>query len=296
MIDSRALIWKFQEALDGRWGYIYGKTHEMWSDAKQAAYAREYAGDPDRANSVKYGGKWAGHWVTDCSGLFAWAFKQLGGTIAHGSNSIWDKYCSDKGTLKGGDRTDGNPLRPGTAVFTSSGEKHNHIGLYIGNGLVIEAQGAQAGVVTSLISNKKWTHWGELKGVAYEEEENEHMDNATVVLPVGKSGSTVNMRKGPGTNYDIIARVPVGQTVDVVGDLGDWCQIGYKGDVGWMQSNYLEYAGQADETDRDAMTDEQMARIDAALRVIEQANDTISKATVQLMEATETIGGIVGRG
>ena len=35
---------------------------------------------------------------------------------------------------------------PGTALFTGSEGSHGHVGLYIGNGEVIEAQGTKAGV------------------------------------------------------------------------------------------------------------------------------------------------------
>ena len=39
--------------------------------------------------------------------------------------------------------------------------------LYIGGNDVIEAQGTKAGVIKSKADNKKWTWWGELKGVDY---------------------------------------------------------------------------------------------------------------------------------
>ena len=273
------LIHIFQQALAENWGYIYGKTHEMWSEQKQAAYAKEYAGDPDRENSVLYGGRWADHWVTDCSGLFAWGFHQLGGKIAHGSNSIWNGYCSEKGLLSGGRRKDGKPLLPGTAVFTSSGEKHNHIGLFIGYGKVIEAQGAQAGVVTSKITNKKWTHWGELKGIQYDESGGVEM-YATVVLPTGATGTTVNMRASTAMRDGspagaLIDRVPVGATVEVLSDQGTWCQIGYNGLVGYMMSNYLEYTGQGGESGGDVVTVAERLTIETALNEIDKQMEII---------------------
>lgn len=167
VISTEALIAKFQQALNERWGYIYGIKHEMWSTAKQAAYVRAHDGDPDRQLSCDIGGKWAGHWVTDCSGLFSWAFEQLGGYMYHGSNTMYNKYCTDKGKLKAGRRTDGKELLPGTAVFVWNGKTYSHVGLYIGNNTVIEAMGTKNGVTTTKVTNSKWTHWGELKGVAY---------------------------------------------------------------------------------------------------------------------------------
>ena len=285
MIRAAVLIAKFYDSLG--WGYIYGCTHEMWSEAKQREYEHKYSDDPDRQNSCKYGGKWVGRWVTDCSGLFHYWVSQLGGKIAHGSNSIWDNYCTDKGELRNGSRTDGKPLIPGTAVFTSSGERHNHIGLYVGGGLVIEAQGAQAGVVTSVVTNKKWTHWGELKGVSYEEGGEKTM-TATVVLPAGKSGRTVNMREKPSTSSPIEKQVPVGSEVDLYEDQGQWCRIGYKGQTGYMMSDYLEY-GQQDETGGADLTPEELEKIEKSLSGIEQALQAIA-------EWTDDIGRIVGRG
>ena len=39
----------------------------------------------------------------------------------------------------GGKRTDGQPLKPGTAVFLTKGSDRHHVGLYVGDGKVIEA-------------------------------------------------------------------------------------------------------------------------------------------------------------
>ena len=176
-IKPDALIAKFQEALNDKTGYIYGVTHEKWTAEKQAAYVNAFSNDPDRKNSCKYGGKWAGHWVADCSGLFSWAFKQLGGTMYHGSNTMYKSYCTEKGTLSNGKRTDGMELKPGTALFTGTENDHGHVGLYIGNGKTIEAKGTQAGVIEGRADDKKWTFWGELKGVDYGNAGNAGNDN-----------------------------------------------------------------------------------------------------------------------
>ena len=159
MINPSDLISKFQYALEDHWGYIWGQWGGTWTQAKQNAASREM--------TVKYGSKWIGHRVADCSGMFRWAYSELGEAIAHGSNSIFDRYCSAKGTLKNGKRTDGADLLPGTAVFTGDAKEHGHIGLYIGNGKVIEAAGTRQGVIKSDVTDSKWTYWGELKAVDY---------------------------------------------------------------------------------------------------------------------------------
>ena len=130
-ISSLELIAQFQTALREGWGYIYGASGEIWTQAQQNAASRE--------QTKKYGQKWVGHRVADCSGLFAWAFRQLGGYCYHGSNTMWRKYAAAKGALQGGKRTDGQPLKPGTAVFLTKGSDRHHVGLYVGDGKVIEA-------------------------------------------------------------------------------------------------------------------------------------------------------------
>ena len=184
MISTEALIAKFQYALDNDWGYIWGAAGIMWTAAKQQDkvnyMVRKYGANWKNSQEAKAdtyypaaanGTKWIGHMVADCSGLFTWAFKQLGGSMYHGSNTMYNKYCTAHGKLKGGRRTDGQELKPGTAVFTwnEKNQNHGHVGLYIGDGWVIEASGTINGVIKSRITISKWVEWGELKGVNYAE-------------------------------------------------------------------------------------------------------------------------------
>ena len=165
MIIPEALIGKFRQALDEHWGYIWGTAGEAWTEAKQKEL--EKTTDSSRAQGRKYGSKWIGHTVADCSGLFSWAFKKLGGTMYHGSDTMYRKYCVNKGELSKGKRTDQGTLKPGTAVFVWNGSSYSHVGLYVGDGIVIEAMGTLKGVTTTKVSAGKWTHWGELAGIDY---------------------------------------------------------------------------------------------------------------------------------
>lgn len=180
MIKSADLIEKFRYALDNHWGYIWGSAGILWTKAKQQQkvdYMVGKYGTTWQKNSeaktdnyyyaALYGEKWIGHYVADCSGLFAWAYSKLGGSIAHGSNSIYDRYCGEKGKLTDEKR---KSILPGTAVFTGDAKQHGHIGLYVGNGKVIEASGTQAGVCVSNITANKWTYYGYLKDVSYSTE------------------------------------------------------------------------------------------------------------------------------
>lgn len=175
-IKANDLIALFQQALDEKWGYIWGTRGQTWTQANQDAATREM--------TVQYGQKWVGRKVADCSGLFVWAFKQLGGSIYHGSNTIWNKYTSMTGQV-GGTLS----IRPGTAVFMVNDNRRTHIGLYIGGGKCIEAQGTRTGVVESDIS--RWDEWGQLTDVDYTGIPADEIEVALPMLRKGSTGSAV---------------------------------------------------------------------------------------------------------
>ncbi len=175
-IKAADLVRLFKQAREERWGYIWGKRGQIWTQANQDAATR--------TQTVRYGQKWVGKRVADCSGLFAWAFKELGGSIYHGSNTIWKKYCISQGNI-----TPGMPLKPGTAVFQESNGNRYHIGLYAGDNVVIEARGTSSGVIES--SPSDWDEWGELKDVDYSSADSEVIVTPRKTLKSGSRGALV---------------------------------------------------------------------------------------------------------
>ena len=201
MIKAETLIAKFQQALEEKWGYIWGTAGEKWTAEKQKEL--EKTTDANRAQGRQYGSKWIGHRVADCSGLFSWAFRQLGGSIYHGSDTMYRKYCVNKGELSKGKRTDRGTLKPGTAVFVWNGSNYSHVGLYAGGGIVIEAMSTLKGVTTTKVTAGKWTHWGEVTGVDYAGDNAElRMQNAELnaenrlTIRRGSKGETVAEMQG----------------------------------------------------------------------------------------------------
>jgi len=243
LISPQALITKFQQALNDSFGYIYGEVHKMWTTADQKSLKAKYEKDPAKNSkyklSAEYGGQWVGHWVTDCSGLFTWAFKELGGYMYHGSNTMYRDYCTAKGELHNGLRSDGQELKPGTAVFTGTESDHGHVGLYIGGGIVIEAQGAKAGVITSKVTIVKWTFWGELKGVDYqggEDVPDVKPETGTAIV----NDKKVALREGPSTNCKVLARANKGDKVKLTNLPADWEYVTYNGKSGFMMKKFLD--------------------------------------------------------
>ena len=243
-IMASALIDQFKSYLADGDGYIWGTAGVKWTEAKQKAL--EQTTDKDRANSRKYGSQWIGHMVEDCSGAFTRAFKALGGEMYHGSNTMYLRWCTSKGKLTGGKRTDGKELKPGTAVFVWNREsqKYGHVGLYVGDGTVIEAMGARNGVTTSRVNATKWTNWGELKGVNYGEEPGPSPEPAPDPKPEKGyaivTGKQVALREGPSTSAKVLVRVPTGDSVKIETPPNDWEYVSYHGKTGYMMKKYLK--------------------------------------------------------
>ena len=175
-IKALDLVSAFRIPLAERWGYIWGKRGQVWTQANQTAATREM--------TVKYGQKWVGRKVADCSGMFVWAYKRFGASIYHGSDTIWRKYTSMTGRVEGT-----LSIRPGTAVFMENDGKRTHIGLYVGGGKCIEAQGTRTGVVESDIS--RWDEWGQLTDVDYEGVAADEIRVALPTLRRGDEGAAV---------------------------------------------------------------------------------------------------------
>ena len=148
MISGQALVNKVREAYEAKWGYIWGTRGQVWTQAQQD--------NATRAMTVKYGQKWVGKRVADCSGLIKWAMRELGGDIYHGSNTMFNQ-CAETGPLAGVVK-----IRIGTAVFQNTGGKRGHVGIYDGGGMVIEEHGTQAGIIKSPLAT--WDEWGILPG------------------------------------------------------------------------------------------------------------------------------------
>lgn len=152
------------------WGYVYGTYGSVLDEAlltsKIAQYPDEVGGKEDFIRQ-----NWIGGRTADCVGLikgYGWYNTQTA-QIEIGANGMPDigadtmyENASEKGTI------DTIPEIPGLAVW-----HEGHIGIYIGNGEVIQAANTNAGVIRTPIGQSGWTHWLKIPYINYIEESEE---------------------------------------------------------------------------------------------------------------------------
>lgn len=291
MIPYKGLIGHFQTMLDNKWGYIAATAGTLWTQAKQ---------DAAKTDIIKrYGQKWVGHRVADCSGAFVYTYKQYGLSIYHGSNRIAREYVIELlppekaqpgmaafKSYKQGDKNYRLPgeYKQGGAHYNGDLNDYYHIGVVdLDPKYVINAATTQSGVIRSKLANG-WSAVGYLKAVNYEEE---HM--ADVLYVTAPNGGTVNMRKSASVTSDIVAKVPVGEAVNVIGVASNgWTNISWRTKKGWMMSKFLTEAQNPaqDEPDDSGQENnqEEIEALEEALKSIKTQANLISNEADRALE------------
>ena len=227
----------------------------------------------------------------DCSGLFVKCYRDQGASIYHGSNTIYRKYCSEKGKLTGAGQ-----LKRGMAVFkwnANTPEKFNdslgdfqHIGLVVSvNPLRIIHASTGTMCVTTDTSLGKWKYWGWLKDVAKEdgipavpagdpEGDDGPVDEAEFATVIADSGSTVNMRTKAKSSAPLVERVPLGARVEVLGTCGSWTKVKFGSRSGYMMTKFLT-AEQDQEPDEDLTIEERVARLERRVALLEASDGAV---------------------
>jgi uncharacterized protein YraI len=57
--------------------------------------------------------------------------------------------------------------------------------------------------------------------------------------------SPVNMRRGPGTQFDVVMTLPAGARFDVADCNNGWCAGAFQGTSGYVSANYLDFGAEA---------------------------------------------------
>ena len=163
--NAADLVTYVTNAWNSGWGYVWGTYGQvLMPELLQYKLTQYPDGVGKYADFIR--ANWLGRHTADCVGLikgYGWLSTDTM-TIDYGTHGMPDIGANEmyfNATHKGTIET--MPDTPGLAVW-----KSGHIGVYIGNGEVIEAMGTKYGVVKTQLEGRGWTHWLEVPGIEYE--------------------------------------------------------------------------------------------------------------------------------
>ena len=153
--------------------YWYGTCVYICSSSLLKSKTKQYPSHYGSSRTAKYEKAIAERKVcADCIGLIKGFFWTNGGKgvleYINGGEKFTNKYgsngCPDKGAnsmlawlkskgCKNG-KIDTMPDVPGILLF-----KSGHVGVYVGDGWAVEAQGFNYGIVKTKVSKRPWTEW-----------------------------------------------------------------------------------------------------------------------------------------
>lgn len=163
--NAADLVVYVTNAWNSGWGYVWG-TYGQTLTSELLQYKLTQYPDGVGKYAAFIRANWLGRHTADCVGLikgYGWLSTDTM-TIDYGTHGMPDIGANEmfyNATRRGGIET--MPDTPGLAVW-----KAGHIGVYIGNGEVIEAMGTKYGVVKTQLEGRGWTHWLEVPGIEYE--------------------------------------------------------------------------------------------------------------------------------
>lgn len=159
--------------------YIYGTYGQILTERLLLDRASTYPSriGPER---VKYAREhYIGKRVSDCEGMiknYLWADSPDTAPTYNASQDLSANGAFQTATVKG--KIDTIPEVPGICVRYSG-----HVGVYIGNGEVVEERGFNYGCVKTRLKDRAWTDWFEHPWIDYKQE-----DKCMVQLPILRKG------------------------------------------------------------------------------------------------------------
>lgn len=170
-INNIELVEFSKKAYREGWGYVWGTFGQVLTTQVLDQKSRQYWSQVgNRKEFIRQ--LWLNKRVADCVGLIKAAMWWVGDNSNPRYNASQDMTADgyyNKAGMKG--PINDLPELPGLCLW-----RKGHIGIYIGNGEVIEAKGTEYGVVKTEVRQGTWTHWLKCPFIEYLKTDAEDFD------------------------------------------------------------------------------------------------------------------------
>jgi len=171
MFTNIGLVAHAKKALAENWKYVYGTIGQVLTASIISQKQLQY---PDQINKhLSLIRTFIGKRTVDCVNLIKsylwWDNKKQDVVYDIKYDKVDGVWMSADGAFQGAKEKgpiNTMPDIPGICV-----RYQGHIGVYIGNGEVIEARGTKYGVVKTNLKERGWTHWLKYPGIEYKEDD-----------------------------------------------------------------------------------------------------------------------------
>lgn len=210
----------------------------------------------------------------DCIRLVVMTIRNSPGGVkdyrCQGTNWLWESVSNSGKYQHLTSREEGlSGAQAGKLAFKRYGQDaEDHVGIVTDVGTVIHSSSVDGrGVVeTPLSLSEGWNLLGTHRYITIEDfaEESEDTDVYKMRVQLADRVSSVNVRKGPSTRYDIIDRLAHDAVVSVLAEADGWAFVTYgETGSGYVSTDYLE-----------AIAEENIITVSAEMTIVDSAGNT----------------------
>lgn len=227
------------------WGGLFREVTKSYINQLSGMYPKQYV--ENRKNTLS-GLCGKGYYGCDCVGLVkSYYFGGVGvAKNAKGYVGAWDygvgsMYNAAK--VKG--KIETFPKHAGQLVMTSD---FGHVGVYIGNGEVVECTLSRFGdgVVKTRLSDRSWAWWCQCPCIQDDTEtEKASSDTGGSACITGKTNAPVNVRAEASIGGAVVTKLPKGTAVRLTGKTVEnggftWAEVIYNGKACWCDKKWVD--------------------------------------------------------
>ncbi len=223
------------------WGGLFREVTKSYINQLSGMYPNQY-GDGRKKKLCELIGK--GYYGCDCVGLVkSYYFGGFGvEKNAKGYVGAWDYGV---GTMYNAAKVKGKiatmPKKEGVLVMTSD---YGHVGVYIGNGEVIECtlSGFGDGVVKTKLKDRGWSWWCQCPVIVDDTGVTKTTAGSNYIT--GKANAPVNVRETANISGNIITKLPKGTAVQLTGKTIEnngytWAEVLYNNKACWCDRKWI---------------------------------------------------------